>query len=216
MNATIVSVGGGGYDVADKVRKSGLFAGAQLLVCDTDVVALVESTSHTDARFLIKRDREKETKAKPDDIRVLLEQIGDTIILCATLGGLTGSAYAPIIAHEVRRIGKFVCSIFTMPWDFEGRNQAATAARSALLTASDFAIQQNNDRFRAVAEGPCTINAWRENQGFIDILKLVLSDSTLKEWATVSDTEKLLSLIPENYRIPGEPYIELHANGCSA
>lgn len=217
MNATtIVSVGGGGYKVANRVRKSGLFAGAQLLVCDTDVAALIEFTSHADERFLIKRDSEQEKKVKPDAMRELLERIGDTTILCATLGGLTGSTCAPIIAREARRAGKFVCSLFTMPWDFEGRNQAATAARTALLAASDFAIQQNNDRFRAVMNGKCSMRDFKENQGLIDVLKSVLSSRTLKEWAMESDQEKLQALIPERYRLPGEQYIELYANGYSA
>ncbi|MDE7091739.1 MAG: hypothetical protein K2O53_08480, partial [Bacteroidales bacterium] len=126
MNATIVSVGGGGYNVANKVRQSGLFAGAAFLSCDTDQTALTEYTN-ADQRFLFERYCEKETNLKPDTVRDLLAQTGDTIILCTTLGGLTGSTYAPMVAREARQAGKFVCSLFTMPWEFEGekRNQRA-------------------------------------------------------------------------------------------
>lgn len=219
MKITIVSVGGGGYHVANRVRKSDLFVEAQLLVCDTDVAALIEFKSHADERFLIKRDSEQETKVKPDDMGDLLERIGYITILCATLGGLTGSTYAPIIAQEARRAGKFVCSLFAMPWDFEGeeRNRRATAARAALLAASNLAIQQNNDRLRAAMNGRCSMYDFMEDQGLIDVLKSVLSGSrTLEEWATVSNQENLQALIPERYRLPCEPYIEIHANGYSA
>lgn len=205
MKTTIISVGGGGYNVADQVRKSGLFAPASFLSCDTDKIALNEHT-HADMRFLIEKDCEK-----PDDLRELLEQTGDTIILCATLGGRTGSTYAPIIAHEARHAGKFVCSLFTMPWNFEGekRNRMAAAARVALLSASKLAIQQNNNRFRD------TWRDFKENHGMIDVLKSVLSSRTLEDCAMERDQGKLQALISEQYRLSGEPYIELHSNGHS-
>lgn len=183
MKTTIISVGGGGYNIANGVRKSGLFAGASFLSCDTDKTALNEYTNAY-KRFLLERCCEKETNVKPNSVRDLLVQTGDTLVLCATLGGLTGSTYAPIIAHEALRAGKFVCSLFSMPWDFEGveRNRVATAARATLLAASDFAIQQNNDRLRAVWKGTRTMLDMAD-QGLIDVLKSVLSSRTLEDWA---------------------------------
>lgn len=196
-------------------EKSGLFAGASFLSCDTDKTVLNKETEHADERFLIKGDSKKETKVKPDDLKDLLKQTSDTIILCTTLGGRTGSPYAPVIAHEARRAGKFVCSLFAMPWNFEGetRNRTAATARKELLLASNLAIQQNNEQFRAVVEGTCSMSAWREEQGLIDVLKSVLSSRTLEEWAMEPEQEKLQALIPAQYRLSGEPYIELHANG---
>lgn len=201
MNETIVAVGGGGYNVAGKVRKVNLFAEASVMLFDTDGGAL------------------KKNATPVEKISEMLPQTADTIILCTTLGGLTGSAYAPVVAHEARRAGKFVCSLFAMPWDFEGeeRNRRATAARAALLAASNLAIQQNNDRLRALRNGRCSMYDFMEDQGLLDVLNSVLSGSrTFEEWATVSDQENLQALIPERYRLPSEPYIEIHVNGYSA
>ena len=170
MNATIVSVGGGGYDVADKVRKSGLFAGAAFLSCDTDKTALKEYTN-ADERFLFVKCCEEETNVKD-----LFEQTGDTIILCATLGGLTGSTCAPIVAGEAQRAVKFVCSLFTMPFEFEGekQNQRAETALPKLVSDSNFSIQQNNDSLRKVRNGKCTLYDFMEDQSLIEKLKLML------------------------------------------
>lgn len=218
MKTTIISVGGGGYNVANSVRKSDLFAGASLLSCGTDKTALNKETGHADKRFLFERESVKGANVKPDGVRELLEQTGDTIILCATLGGMTGSTYAPMLAHKARQTGKFVCSLFTMPWDFEGeeRNRMATAARVALLAASNLAIQQNNDRLRTVMNGRCSMRDFMEDQGMIDVLKSVLNSRTLEDWAMEPEQEKLQVLIPEQYQLSGEPYIEIHANGYSA
>ena len=172
MNATIVSVGGGGYDVANKVRQSGLFAGAAFLSCDTDKTALKEYTN-ADERFLFERHRAKKTKVTHDDVRELLGQTGDAIILCATLGGLTGSTYAPIIAREAQQTGKFVCSLFTMPFEFEGekRNQMAETALPKLVSDSNYSIHQNNDSLRKVRNGKCTLYDFMEDQSLVEKLK---------------------------------------------
>ena len=171
MNATIVSVGGGGYDVANKVRQSGLFAGAAFLSCDTDKTALKEYTN-ADKHFLFVKCYEKEET----NVKELLEHTGNTIILCATLGGLTGSTCAPIVAGEAQRVGKFVCSLFTMPFEFEGekRNQRAETALPKLVSDSNFSIQQNNDSLRKVRNGKCTLYDFMEDQSLIEKLKLML------------------------------------------
>lgn len=148
MNETIIAVGNGGYNLATDLIAAGLFPNSQLIVCDTNEKDLEKHSANATETILLDKLR---SKVKSDDTPIvgdIVAKASDSVIICATLGGMTGSKYAPLIALEAILKGKFVCSFFSMPYEFEGEQKTKRAmnARMQLIASSNFAVQQNNDR----------------------------------------------------------------------
>ncbi len=53
------------------------------------------------------------------------------VLLCAGLGGGTGSGAAPVLARIAREEGAFVAAVVTLPFSFEGARRAAQARTAA-------------------------------------------------------------------------------------
>lgn len=134
----------------------------------------------------------------------------DTVIVCATLGGMAGSKYAPLIALDAILKGKFVCSFFSMPYAFEGEQMMDRAmdARLQLIVSSNFAVQQNNDRLGEVE------SLWLNemNKPLVETVKAALSESTLESVAAERNNEALQSYIPEEYRVKDLPLVWLRSD----
>lgn len=134
----------------------------------------------------------------------------DTTFICATLGGQTGSIYAPLIALAAILKGKFVCSVFSMPFEFEGvriTKQAGTA-KMQLITASNFAIQQNNEMLKEIGDTDIA----NMNKPIVEAIKTAISGYSFTELASANNNE-IQEIIPENYRKQKEkPLIWLRSN----
>ena len=153
MSITLVAVGNGGYNLASDIKNANLFTEAKLIVCDTDNQELANNAAQADASFHLDEIREAKSNLT-GLVENVISQMTDTTLICATLGGQTGSIYAPLIALASILKGKFVCSVFSMPFEFEGvriTKQAGTA-KMQLITASNFAIQQNNEMLKKIGD----------------------------------------------------------------
>ena len=77
----------------------------------------------------------------------VLDGTSDIIIVCTTLGGKTGTKYAPLISLNAILRGKFVCNVFSMPYKFEGtaKNNLASAAWHLMMCTANLTFQQYND-----------------------------------------------------------------------
>ena len=119
-------------------------------------------------------------------VEEIVEKASDSVIICATLGGMTGSKYAPLIALEAILKGKFVCSFFSMPYEFEGeqKNKKAMNARMQLIVSSNLAIQQNNDRLKEVE----SLGLNDIDKPLIETVKSAMSARSLGELANDSKT----------------------------
>lgn len=62
----------------------------------------------------------------------IVAKASDSVIVCATLGGMTGSKYAPLIAPETILKDKFVCPFFSMPYGFEGEQKTKRAMNARM------------------------------------------------------------------------------------
>lgn len=78
----------------------------------------------------------------------------DVVILCAGLGGGTGSAVAPLLAKMAKEKGALVASIVTSPFQFEGRRRAQQAKDSLteLGRHTDALLHFENDRMAELVE----------------------------------------------------------------
>lgn len=211
MKETIIAVGNGGYNLATGIIAAGLFPDASLIVCDTNEKDLEKNSVNAAESFLLEKLRKTVKSGDTNLVDDIVEKASDSVIVCATLGGMTGSKYAPLIALDAILKGKFVCSFFSMPYGFEGEQKTKRAmnARMQLVASSNFAIQQNNDRLKDVE----SLGLNDIDKPLVETLKSVMSHKSLAELAFDPGNAELLAYIPEEYRIKGFPLIWIR-NDC--
>lgn len=154
--------------------------------------------------FLLEKLRKS---VKSDDTNLvddIVEKASDKVIVCATLGGMTGSKYAPLIALDAILKGKFVCSLFSMPYGFEGEQKTKRAmnARMQLIAASNLVVQQNNDRLKEVE----SLGLNDIDKPLVEAVKTAMSHMSLEEMA-FSVNVNLQEFIPEEYRVKDIPLL---------
>ena len=206
MNETVIAVGNGGYNLATDLIAAGLFPDAQLIVCDTNQKDLEKNSANVTETFILEKLRSKVKSGDTPLVEAIVAKASDSVIVCATLGGMTGSKYAPLIALEAILKGKFVCSFFSMPYEFEGEQKTKRAmnARMQLIVSSNFAVQQNNDRLKEVH----SLGLNDIDKPLVETVKSAMRAHSLSELAN----DALQSLIPEEYRVKDLPLIWLRSD----
>ena len=206
MNETVIAVGNGGYNLATDLIAAGLFPDAQLIVCDTNQKDLEKNSANATETFILEKLRSKVKSGDTPLVEAIVAKASDAVIVCATLGGMTGSKYAPLIALEAILKGKFVCSFFSMPYEFEGEQKTKRAmnARMQLIVSSNFAVQQNNDRLKEVH----SLGLNDIDKPLVETVKSAMRAHSLSELAN----DALQSLIPEEYRVKDLPLIWLRSD----
>lgn len=210
MNETIIAVGNGGYNLAADLIAAGLFPNSRLIVCDTNEKDLEKHSANATETVLLEK---LNGKVKSDDTPIvedIVAKASDSVIICATLGGMTGSKYAPLIALEAILKDKFVCSFFSMPYEFEGEQKSKRAmnARMQLIASSNFVVQQNNDRLKEVE----SLGLNDIDNPLVETLKSALKDRTLVELANDPKNDALQEYIPEEYRVKDLPLVWLRSD----
>ena len=210
MNETVIAVGNGGYNLATDLTAAGLFTDAQLIVCDTNQKDLEKNSANVTETFILEKLHSKVKSVDTPLVEAIVAKASDAVIVCATLGGMTGSKYAPLIALEAILKGKFVCSFFSMPYEFEGeqRTKRAMDARMQLIVSSNFAIQQNNDRLKEVH----SLGLNDIDKPLVETVKSAMRAHSLSELANDPKNDALQSLIPEEYRVKDLPLIWLRSD----
>lgn len=210
MNETVIAVGNGGYNLAIDLVAAGLFPDAEFIVCDTNEKDLEKNSANATETFLLEK---LGGKVKSDDTPIvegIVAKASNSVIICSTLGGMSGSKYAPLIALEAILKGKFVCSFFSMPYEFEGEQKTKLAmnARMQLIASSNFAVQQNNDRLKEVE----SLGLNDIDKPLVETLKSAMKDRTLVELANGPKNDALQEYIPEEYRVKDLPLVWLRSD----
>lgn len=210
MNETIIAVGNGGFNLATDLIAAGLFPNAQLIVCDTNQRDLEKNSVNASETFLLEKLRGKVKSGDTTFVKEIVAKASESVIVCATLGGMTGSKYAPLIALEAILKGKFVCSFFSMPYEFEGeqKNKRAMNARMQLIVSSNLAIQQNNDRLKEVE----SLGLNNIDKPLIETVKSAMSARSLGELANDPKNAMLQLYIPEEYRVKDLPLVWIRSD----
>ena len=211
MNETVIAVGNGGYNLAADLIATGLFPDARLIICDINENDLEKNSANATESFLLEKLRGKVKSGDAHIVEDIVIKASDSVIICATLGGMTGSKYAPLIALEAILKGKFVCSFFSMPYGFEGEQKTNRAmnARTQLIASSNLSVQQNNDRLKEVE----SLGLNDIDKPIIETIKSAISHKSLAELANAPSNSELQAYIPEEYRIKGAPLIWIR-NDC--
>ena len=132
----IVSVGGAGLSVLDRIVLDGLER-ADVVAINTDVQSLASSVAphkvqlgRTVTRGLgTGGDPELGYQAAEESAEEIREALAGArmIFICAGLGGGTGSGAAPYVAQLAREAGSLVVAFATLPFGFEGKRRRAQA-----------------------------------------------------------------------------------------
>lgn len=205
MSVTIISVGNGGYNLATDLIKANIFPEAKLFVCDTDEQQLKQNGEKASRTFLLDKTRYvySVSSKKTGFVSHIIDESSETVIVCATLGGMTGTKYAPLIALEAVLRGKFVCTLCSLPFAYEGprkRTRAEKVVGLPLCVASNLHICQDNNRLSALKE-ELTLNEM--NKPIIETLKTQLHSHSLQELSL----DKMSRIIPTEYQVDGQPLI---------
>lgn len=165
----IFGVGGAGLSLLE--RLAGMRLGrAELVAASTDAQSLMNSSA---ARKLqLGREGTKglgaggdpelgEGAAKESAAEIRAECAGaQVVIVCAGLGGGTGSGAAPVIAQEAHRKGALVVALVTMPLGGEGgkRREQAEQALKRLSRSCTAILCFENDRMNELGPEGATIS----------------------------------------------------------
>ena len=204
MKETIMAIGNGGYNLATDLIAAGLFPDARLIVCDTNEKDLEKNSVNAAESFLLEKLRKTVKAGDTTLVDDIVEKASDSVIVCATLGGMTGSKYAPLIALDAILRGKFVCSFFSMPYGFEGEQKTKRAmnARMQLIASSNLVVQQNNDRLKEVE----SLGLNDIDKPLVETIKSAMSHESLEEMAFSVNVD-LQEYIPEEYRVKDIPLL---------
>src|SRR5438067_4606220 len=153
----IVSVGGAGLSVLDRIVLDGLER-ADVVAINTDVQSLASSVAphkvqlgRTVTRGLgTGGDPELGYQAAEESAEETREALAGArmIFICAGLGGGTGSGAAPYVAQLAREAGSLVVAFATLPFGFEGKRRSAQAqeALGRLNEIANAVICYENDQ----------------------------------------------------------------------
>lgn len=153
----VIGVGGAGSNALDRLVLEGS-VNVDLVACNTDVQALAGSVAmqkiqlgrHVTRGLGAGGDPElgySAAEEAAEEIRLVVEGV-PLVIVCAGLGGGTGSGAAPMIVKTAREQNSLVLVCATLPFSFEGkrRSQQAQEALRAIQQYADAVMCFENDR----------------------------------------------------------------------
>ncbi len=153
----VIGVGGAGSNALDRLVLEGS-VNVDLVACNTDVQALAGSVAtqkiqmgrHVTRGLGAGGDPELGYSAAEEaveEIRLVVDGV-PLVIVCAGLGGGTGSGAAPMIVKTAREQNSLVLVCATLPFSFEGkrRSQQAQEALRAIQQYADAVMCFENDR----------------------------------------------------------------------
>lgn len=145
---TIISIGNGGCNVADSIRKNAMgFEEAQFIYCDTKAETLASHGGSNDAKLLLPVDM----TAFPD----IFPKGCETVIILATLGGQTGNLGAPLAVKKAKKVGiKRIIGAVTLPFNFEGEEHGIRAREAAnnMAPSCNEMLSRENEELRKLIQ----------------------------------------------------------------
>lgn len=158
----VIGVGGGGSNMVSHLYKSSAHSLLTLIVANTDIQHLsacqvptkIQLGERITSGLGAGADDEMGKKAALESMDEIKQNLAgaDMVIVCAGLGGGTGTGAAPVIAQIAKELGALTVSISTKPFTFEGpkRMKAAQRGFEELNKVSDSIIVVPNDKLRSI------------------------------------------------------------------
>ena len=160
-NIKVIGVGGAGNNMVSWLYRKGI-KGAEVIACNTDIQHL--NITEADRKFVLGRDLtkglgcggfpEKGAEAAKEAINDIKDTLkgADMVLVCAGMGGGTGTGAAPVIAKASRDLGAIVLGTVTMPFKIErARVDKAEFGLQQLRQVADTVIVIDNNRLVSIA-----------------------------------------------------------------
>jgi len=160
-NIKVIGVGGAGNNMVSWLYRKGI-KGAEVIACNTDIQHL--NITEADRKFVLGRDLtkglgcggfpEKGQEAAKEAINEIKDALkgADMVLVCAGMGGGTGTGAAPVIAKAAKDIGAIVLGTVTMPFKIErARVDKAEFGLQQLRQVTDTVIVIDNNRLVSIA-----------------------------------------------------------------
>jgi cell division protein FtsZ len=160
-NICLVGLGGAGSNIVNWMKEGGI-AGGKLVAANTDAVHL--SVTKADRRILIgeKLTRGQGAGGHPERGKgAALESLEELkgavegssiLVLCAGLGGGTGTGAIPVLAKAVQGTGMLTIGVVTLPFSFERyRYKKARRGLDELRQYCDTVVVIDNTKLSKVA-----------------------------------------------------------------
>ena len=168
-SAKIFGIGGAGLALLERLAAMPL-GRTELVAASTDARALMNSSAAR--KVQLGREGTKglgsggdpvvgEGAAKESAAELRAECAGaQVVVVCAGLGGGTGSGATPVVAHEAQRKGALVIGVVTMPLAGEGgkRREQAERALARLARSCTAILCFENDRLNELGPEGMTIS----------------------------------------------------------
>lgn len=197
---TILTVGNGGFNIAQDLISAEIFHEHTLIVVDTNQEDFERNSVNANKSFLLEPFHTNK-KVKADLIELvdnIIDETTEMVIVCASLGVEASSKYAPLIALDAILKGKFVVSLISLLFSYEGKKKLEIAANSKMqmIASSNMTIIQDNYQLSDVKP---ELNLAELNKPIIDTLKSIMKSHSLKEVSNIKDRKQLKDLIPLKY-----------------
>ncbi len=153
----VIGVGGAGSNALDRLVLEGS-VNVDLVACNTDVQALAGSVATQKIQLGRRITRGLGAGGDPelgysaceeaiDEVRAVVAGV-PLVLICAGLGGGTGSGAAPLIVKTAREQNSLVLVCATLPFSFEGKRrwQQAQESLKAIQQYADAVMCFENDR----------------------------------------------------------------------
>ena len=196
MEITLISVGNCGYNIANDIIEAGIIAPAHYIVCDTDVDELQDKKQNAKYKTITLPlfEGNPDTNLIPL-VESIVPEATDLVLICAGMGGMTGSRYAPLLGMSAQNLNKKVISVFATAFRLEGEN-VNTRSKWGFLQqqiASDVCIYQDNNSLLN------ELMPDEMNKPVINALKTLKNKRSILDWSDLSASE-LKEVIIESAR----------------
>jgi cell division protein FtsZ len=152
---SVVGVGGAGGNVVSALYDRDL-KGVETVAVNTDPAGL--SKSEADFKVLLghvegeDRIAAARTSAEAYEAQLKDTLSSDIVFVVAGMGGAAGTGAAPVVARTARANGAVTIAIGIVPFDIEGRSEAAKRGLDALREEADSLIVVDNNSLNKFAD----------------------------------------------------------------
>ncbi|ALJ56540.1 Cell division protein FtsZ [Candidatus Xiphinematobacter sp. Idaho Grape] len=179
IKVKIVGIGNAGIDLVDRFT-TGRAAQWETVAINTDFQSLAYSMADSKIPIGTKTTHGLGTGSNPElgreaaiESQAAFQAVGESttmIIVCAGLGGGTGSGVVPVLLETVRAHGALTVALLTLPFDFEGtrRTRQAMDALEKVRSSTDAILVFENNRMSEVTQSRANIGeTFSQSRGFL-------------------------------------------------
>lgn len=198
MNITIIAVGNCGYNIANDIIEAGIIVPKDYIVCDIDDSELQNKGLVTKCRPVLLQPIEgRPTTERLAVVSAIVPDDTELVVICAGMGGKTGSRFAPLIAMAAQELNKKVISVFATAFQFEGENAQMRSKWGFLQQqiASDLCIYQDNNCLNK------ELTLTGMNDPILSALRAIIVKRPITEWPNITTAEikQIMFETTENY-----------------